>query len=63
VEQLLVEHYDPAYLRSIDRNFSRFGQAAQVELADISEQAFRAAAKNLLEDERADTYKHPEPAM
>ena len=23
VEQLLVEHYDPAYLKSIDRNFER----------------------------------------
>jgi tRNA 2-selenouridine synthase len=27
VERLLVEHYDPAYLKSIDRNFSRSAEA------------------------------------
>ncbi|HJV02676.1 MAG TPA: tRNA 2-selenouridine(34) synthase MnmH, partial [Burkholderiaceae bacterium] len=27
VEELLAEHYDPAYLRSIDRNFVQFDQA------------------------------------
>ena len=28
VDELLVEHYDPAYLRSIDRNFVQFGAGA-----------------------------------
>jgi tRNA 2-selenouridine synthase len=27
VEELLADHYDPAYLRSIDRNFTRFSEA------------------------------------
>jgi tRNA 2-selenouridine synthase len=47
VDQLLVEHYDPAYLRSIDRNFVQFGQAQVVELGDIGESDFIAAAQNL----------------
>jgi tRNA 2-selenouridine synthase len=47
VDQLLVEHYDPAYLRSIDRNFAQFGQAEVVELGDISEADFVKAAQYL----------------
>jgi len=47
VDQLLVEHYDPAYLRSIDRNFLQFGQAQIVELADIGSEDFMAAARQL----------------
>jgi tRNA 2-selenouridine synthase len=47
VDQLLVEHYDPAYLRSIDRNFVQFGQAEIVELQDIGEADFLAAAHHL----------------
>jgi tRNA 2-selenouridine synthase len=47
VDQLLVEHYDPAYLRSIDRNFVQFGQAEIVELKDIAEADFLAAAHHL----------------
>lgn len=47
VDQLLVEHYDPAYLRSIDRNFVQFGQAEVVELHDIGEADFLAAARHL----------------
>jgi tRNA 2-selenouridine synthase len=49
VEQLLVEHYDPAYLRSIDRNFAQFSQAHQVELSNISATAFQTAAQQLLQ--------------
>jgi len=48
VEELLVQHYDPAYLRSIDRNFALFSQAHQVALADIAPQSFTAAALALL---------------
>ena len=48
VDQLLVEHYDPAYVRSIDRNFVRYGEAQVVELADISRDDFLRAAHSLL---------------
>ena len=44
VDQLLVEHYDPAYLRSIDRNFAQYGQATPLELHDIGPADFLAAA-------------------
>jgi tRNA 2-selenouridine synthase len=47
VDQLLQEHYDPAYLRSIDRNFVQFPKAEVVELKDIAEGDFVAAAKRL----------------
>jgi len=47
VDELLVDHYDPAYLRSIDRNFVQFKEAEVVELADISKDEFLAAATRL----------------
>jgi tRNA 2-selenouridine synthase len=47
VDQLLVEHYDPAYLRSIDRNFVQFPKAEVLELGDIAEGDFEAAARRL----------------
>lgn len=47
VEELLADHYDPAYLRSIDRNFIQFGQAKVVELPDIGTGDFLAAATAL----------------
>jgi tRNA 2-selenouridine synthase len=47
VDQLLVEHYDPAYVRSIDRNFTAFGQADVLELGDIGVDDFMAAARSL----------------
>jgi tRNA 2-selenouridine synthase len=48
VEELLASHYDPAYLRSIDRNFARFGQAMPLQLDDIDQAAFDAAALQLI---------------
>ena len=36
VADLLSEHYDPIYLKSMQRNYARFGQAAQILLADGS---------------------------
>jgi tRNA 2-selenouridine synthase len=45
---LLAQHYDPAYLKSIDRNFSRFGQASVLEIAGVSADAFDDAAMRLL---------------
>lgn len=49
VDELLVQHYDPAYLRSIDRNFAQFAQARQLDLADIGKQDFQAAAQALVQ--------------
>jgi tRNA 2-selenouridine synthase len=48
VERLLVEHYDPAYLRSIGRNFSRSPQASALALASDSAADFAAAARALV---------------
>jgi tRNA 2-selenouridine synthase len=47
VDELLVQHYDPAYLRSIDRNFVQYPQAEVLELADIGKDDFLAAARKL----------------
>lgn len=47
VHELLIEHYDPAYLRSIHRNFTQFTQAQQVELRTISTDAFSTLAESL----------------
>jgi tRNA 2-selenouridine synthase len=47
VDYLLVDHYDPAYVRSIDRNFTQFGNAEIVELDDIGTADFLAAARHL----------------
>jgi len=51
VERLLLEHYDPAYLRSIDRNFTRIGAARVVTLERGEPQSFQAAARALYADE------------
>lgn len=48
VEELLERHYDPAYLRSIDRNFVKYSQAAPLELDDIDTASFDAAARHLI---------------
>jgi tRNA 2-selenouridine synthase len=47
VERLLVEHYDPAYLRSIDRNFVQASAAPTLELASDDVASFRTAARQL----------------
>jgi len=47
VDQLLVDHYDPAYLRSIDRNFVRYPQAEVLALDDIAPHDFLSAARKL----------------
>ncbi|MGW8392374.1 tRNA 2-selenouridine(34) synthase MnmH [Pseudoduganella sp. HUAS MS19] len=47
VDELLVDHYDPAYLKSIHRNFVQFGQAIEVALPDITPDSFVAAARRL----------------
>ncbi|HEY8099369.1 MAG TPA: tRNA 2-selenouridine(34) synthase MnmH [Burkholderiaceae bacterium] len=47
VEELLIDHYDPAYRRSIDRNFAQISKAKILELPEITEQAFREMARSL----------------
>ena len=48
VEELLVKHYDPAYLKSIRQNFDCFAESNHISLADISDQAFDTAIDTLL---------------
>ena len=48
VHELLAEHYDPAYLRSIQRNFLQLSSAQSLTLANISTNAFLQAANALL---------------
>jgi tRNA 2-selenouridine synthase len=52
VEELLTDHYDPAYNKSIRRNFTRFGDAMVLEIRDISAGAFDEAATTLLAADR-----------
>jgi tRNA 2-selenouridine synthase len=48
VHELLAEHYDPAYLRSIQRNFLQLSSAQSLKLANISTNAFLQATNALL---------------
>ena len=47
VEQLLTEHYDPAYQRSIARNFKQVGDAATIFIASDDTAAYADAARAL----------------
>jgi tRNA 2-selenouridine synthase len=47
VDALLAEHYDPAYTRSIDRNFPRIADAHVLELPGIAPADLLAAARQL----------------
>jgi tRNA 2-selenouridine synthase len=49
VAELLERHYDPAYLRSIERNFALYPQADKLTLEDITAAAFGAAARKLVD--------------
>jgi tRNA 2-selenouridine synthase len=51
VERLLAEHYDPAYERSIARNFTRAGAARVLRLTSSSHAAYAAAARELLQQD------------
>ena len=50
VEELLTAHYDPVYLKSMQRNFSGFAQAPVVDLVDASASSLAAAARALVAD-------------
>jgi tRNA 2-selenouridine synthase len=47
-EQMMREHYDPLYLRSMTRNFKGMDSAQAVALPDGSADALRSAAAHLL---------------
>jgi len=47
VERLLVEHYDPAYRRSAQRNFARLGEAAVLRVDAPDEPSFERLAQSL----------------
>lgn len=47
VNDLLCNHYDPAYLRSVQRNFGHAAQAETLALDDISDDAFTVAAREV----------------
>ena len=49
VRRLLVEHYDPAYRRSSNRNFIQLADAAPVSIARADDDAFAAAARSILD--------------
>jgi tRNA 2-selenouridine synthase len=48
VRDLLVQHYDPGYLQSMERNFRQYPQAVTISPADHSMQAMVALAKTLV---------------
>jgi tRNA 2-selenouridine synthase len=48
VRQLLQLHYDPTYLASMQRNFSRYAQAATLTARDESQQAMQELARQIL---------------
>jgi tRNA 2-selenouridine synthase len=50
VERLLIEHYDPAYLRSIRRNFGRIDAAPTVRPASASQAAYAELARSLAKE-------------
>jgi tRNA 2-selenouridine synthase len=49
VRRLLEDHYDPAYRRSIDRNYVRYGDAEILNLSGPDELAFARLARSLSE--------------
>lgn len=48
VQELLCDHYDPSYQRSITRNFTTIQQANRVVIESIKGEAFQAIAKSIL---------------
>ncbi|MBI4756279.1 MAG: tRNA 2-selenouridine(34) synthase MnmH [Betaproteobacteria bacterium] len=48
VRDLLVQHYDPLYRRSEDRNYVRYGEGPQFVAADLSPRALSNLAQGIL---------------
>jgi tRNA 2-selenouridine synthase len=51
VETLLVEHYDPAYVRSIEKNFAGYLDSPIMTMTGIEEHDFLATAQTLIANE------------
>jgi len=49
VESLLVEHYDPAYLKSIERNFENYAKGTAVAMPDITARSFEEATRQIMQ--------------
>jgi len=49
VERLLTEHYDPAYLRGMARNYRHFHDAAPLPVTDIGTAGMAAAARQAIQ--------------
>jgi tRNA 2-selenouridine synthase len=47
VQDLLIHHYDPAYQRSIKRNFQRVVAAQRLPMASVGQADYDAAAASL----------------
>jgi len=47
VQDLLTDHYDPGYQRSMQRNFAGFDDALPLHLADGEAATLAAAARTL----------------
>jgi tRNA 2-selenouridine synthase len=60
VGELLVDHYDPTYSRSIRRNFPRYDEAIHVAPPAIDDAAFRATAAEVDAKVRARLVRTPE---
>lgn len=48
VEELLLQHYDPGYARSMERNYRGFAQAQALALPDAQPATLAAAARQLV---------------
>jgi tRNA 2-selenouridine synthase len=60
VGELLAQHYDPVYTRSIDRNFPRHVEGLVVRPQGIDDVEYRAIARDLITAvERDDTQRTP----
>ena len=49
VQDLLTQHYDPSYLKSIQKNFAQYGAAYSIEAPDRSPAAMQNVARALME--------------
>lgn len=52
VRELLTQHYDPGYARSMERNFSQYPKAVPLDAADRSRQSMAALARTILTEEK-----------
>jgi tRNA 2-selenouridine synthase len=52
VRELLEQHYDPVYLKSMRKHYAGFDQATVIELVDAQPATLTAAAQSLLASER-----------